>query len=301
MLPNFLVVGAAKAGTTSLHEYLNQHPDVFIPEKKECLFFSALEKFNGPDHDQELNRLAMHDIDSYEALFANARAARALGDISHDYLYYHDSAIPNIKRYLGDQVRIAIILRDPRERAYSHYMHHVKGGISPDSSFDRALELEGERIKRGWSWNWHYKRVGLYAAQVSAYIGAFSNCRVYLYDDLVRDACELMTDLYSFVGVDATFHPSIEIHNQGYDVRNRRMNRFLRRESQLKGRVRAALMAVGFSQTVLHRLKQRALLANKVTKERMSSESRRRLTEYFRPDIERLEGLIGRNLSGWYE
>jgi len=299
MRPTFLIVGAAKSGTTSLHEYLNQHPQVFIPKKKECLFFSGLKHFNGPDHDQELNQLITRDIVEYEALFKPAGTAQALGDVSHDYLYYFDDSITNIKRYLGDEVRIAMILRDPRDRAFSHYTHHVKGGISPDADFETALAREDERIAAGWSWNWHYTRVGMYSLQVEAYLNAFPNVQVYLYDDLVKDCNTLVANLFEFIGVAPGHDVDLSVHNRGYDIRNRQLNRFLKRESQIKDKVRSALIALGITPDALTRIKRRLLAVNTLEKSRMNQATRDLLTQRFAADVTRLSALIDRDLSGW--
>lgn len=301
MIPNFLVVGAAKCGTTSLHEYLNQHPQVFVPEKKECRFFSNLSHFKGPGHDQELNATITRSLAEYQALFEPVRDERAIGDISHDYLYYHDESIRNIKHHLDDGVRIIMVLRDPRERAYSHYMHHVKVGISPDRSFEKALDQEAARMAAGWSWNWHYTRTGLYYAQVKAYLDAFdpARVRIYLYDQLVRDTPGLMHDLFEFLEVPTDFQVEPEVHNQSTNVRSRGLSNFLRQESSTKERLRGVLSAVGLSDDTIHHLKQRFLSLNATGKIPMKPETRERLTGYFAEDTQRLEDLIQRDLSRW--
>ena len=300
-LPNFLVVGAAKCGTTSLHEYLNQHPEVFIPEKKECRFFSNLSHFNGPGHDQELNATSTRSLAEYQALSAPVREQRAIGDISHDYLYYHDESIRNIKQHLDGDVRIVMVLRDPRERAYSHYMHHVKVGISPDRSFEKALAEEQARIATGWSWNWHYTRAGFYHDQVQAYLGAFdpTRVRIYLYEELVKDTPGLMRDLFEFLEVPADFQVESEVHNQSTNVRSRGLSNFLRQESSVKERLRGMLSTVGLSDATIHNLKQRFLTLNATGKIPMKPETRERLTAFFAEDIQRLEDLIHRDLSRW--
>lgn len=301
MIPNFLVVGAAKCGTTSLHEYLNQHPRVFVPEKKECRFFSNLSHFDGPGHDQELNRTITRSLEEYQGLFEPVRDEQAIGDISHDYLYYHDESIRNIKKHLGEGVRIIIVLRDPRERAYSHYMHHVKVGISPDRNFERALIQEEKRIRENWSWNWHYTRAGLYHDQVKAYLEAFprDQVRIYLYDQLVKDTPGLMRDIFKFLGVDSDFDVTPEVHNQSTNVRSRGLSNFLRQESNVKERLRGMLSAVGLSDQRIHDLKKRFLNLNATGKKPMDPGTRQRLTGFFAEDLERLENLIQQDLSGW--
>ena len=114
MLPNFLIVGAAKSGTTSLYRYLQQHPDIFMSQKKEPKFFSSQFlkfPFVGPG-DQNMELSICKTFDKYESLFKYADNIKAVGEASADNLYYYTHAIPLIKKYLGN-VKILIILRNP--------------------------------------------------------------------------------------------------------------------------------------------------------------------------------------------
>ncbi len=299
MLPNFLVVGAAKCGTTSLFHYLNQHPQIFIPDKKECYFFSDLPLFTGPRNDQEINKAAIHSVAEYKVLFAPAEQSSLRGDVSHDYLYYHQRSIPNILKHLGSSIPIVIILRDPRARAFSHYKHHVKAGTTRDASFAQALAREQSRIEQGWSWNWHYVRVGLYAEQVEAFRRAFRRVRIYLFDDLCDDEAELIRDLYGFLGADTGFQPETRIENPGVSIRHSGLNRFLTNESYAKDIVKGLMRSVGLTREQISRLKHRTITINTGAKETLDDAHRSQLTALFEEDLSRLEHLIGRDLAAW--
>ncbi|NBC16502.1 MAG: sulfotransferase, partial [Bacteroidetes bacterium] len=124
--PTFLIVGAAKAGTTSLYRYLRQHPDVYMPASiKETFFFSRASVTEASGPGRRYGTQAVTSWSDYADLFADANAQPARGEACTAYLYFYDEAIPEIRKYLGAGVRIVIILRDPVERAYSNYMHHV--------------------------------------------------------------------------------------------------------------------------------------------------------------------------------
>jgi hypothetical protein len=113
--PNFLIVGAAKSGTTSLYNYLKQHPDIYMPKHKEPLFMTSEIYANLSEKDprRHLNDEAkVYTYEDYLRLFADAKNEQMLGEASATYLYYYDVAIPKIKRYLGDP-KIVIMLRDP--------------------------------------------------------------------------------------------------------------------------------------------------------------------------------------------
>jgi len=139
-LPNFLVVGVAKSGTTSLYHYLNQHPDIFIPSRKECRFFSSKPgNFKGPG--REFQNDTIKDIQGYRRLFLGCFNISARGDVSNDYLFYYTESIENIKRHIGEDAKIIIRLRNPIDRAYSNYLRHIREGWEA-LSFEDGLEAE---------------------------------------------------------------------------------------------------------------------------------------------------------------
>ena len=115
-LPNFLILGAVKSGTTSLFYYLNQHPDIFIPPRKEGRFFSQMPgNFEGPGADYQND--VIQTIGDYRKLYSGTENVTARGDISNDYLFYYQRSIENIKIYLGEGVKIIIVLRINHKRS----------------------------------------------------------------------------------------------------------------------------------------------------------------------------------------
>jgi hypothetical protein len=170
-LPNFLIVGAAKSGTSALHNYLNQHPDVFMPSYnteginiKEPQFFVK---------QMVMNRIhsGVWDWESYKDLFKQAQNYQAIGEASVFYLYYFEEAIKNIKQYLTNEVKIIIILRNPINRAFSAHQH-VSRSIKENLSFEDAISLEEKRLMNNETLTpmVMYKDMGLYCAMVNAYL-----------------------------------------------------------------------------------------------------------------------------------
>lgn len=211
-MPNFLIVGAAKSGTTSMYSYLNQHPHIFMPKWKELSFFS-MDPF-GPLH-------KVKKPEYYYRVFTKASNKFAVGEASTSYLY-DESAPRQIKKLLGT-IKIIIILRNPVEMAYSLYNHQVRREGETLITFEAALAAEESRRKNitfrkkcyGWHANYYYYHRGLYFEQVERYLDTFEkdNVLILLFDEIIRDAVAVAQKAYRFLGVDDTFVPVIKVHN----------------------------------------------------------------------------------------
>ena len=118
--PNFFIVGVAKAGTTSLSEWLKQHPQIYIPALKEPRYFAS-------DLVDPIVRNVVRTKEDYLALFVKARNHKARGEASTSYFTHWQQVPERIKRTIPD-ARIIILLRDPVERAYSSYLMLVRQG-----------------------------------------------------------------------------------------------------------------------------------------------------------------------------
>ena len=178
---DFLIVGAAKSGTTTLFETLSKHPRIFVPPGKECRYFSCMTgNYAGPGA-IAANRYTK-SLEEYQGLFKKAKPGQLCGDISNDYLYYHRNAVPKILEEKNAQIPIIIVLRNPIDRAYSHYLNHVRDGWEKES-FEDALNAEEERRAANWSWGWNYIASGLYAEQVKAYTDNFERVLVLLFEE----------------------------------------------------------------------------------------------------------------------
>jgi len=151
MLPNFLVIGTAKAGTTSLNQYLRQHPQIYMSPHKAPRFF-ALEgqplAFDGPGDRTRFTFVT--ERAQYEALFDGVSTERAVGEASPWYLYV-EQAPERIKHHVA-HARLIGVLRDPVQRAYSNFLHARSEGLEPLDDFAAAMDAESERIDRNWSY-----------------------------------------------------------------------------------------------------------------------------------------------------
>ena len=153
-LPDFIIPGAAKSGTTSLYQILNQHPDIFFPKsKKEPFYFS----FGGekPNYeDEQFNAIPVYQTDDYLNLYTEADDSQICGDASTSYLYLHEESIANMKKLYGDdlaEVKVIIILRNPVDRAFSHYTYLVRNGFE-NRPFEEAILPENIELWKKKRW-----------------------------------------------------------------------------------------------------------------------------------------------------
>jgi hypothetical protein len=298
-LPNFFLVGAAKAGTTAVHVYLYQHPEVYMSFLKEPKYLSiTANKFphNGPG-DKKVDDGIIKSREEYLNLFKDARDEKVIGESSADYLYFHDTVIPLIKT-ISPRAKILIMLRNPVDRAYSAYRHMIMDERE-DLSFEKALGSEDKRMRENYEFIWFYKDAGFYYEQVKHYIDSFGreNVMICLYDDFVVDSMAVMKDIYRFLDVEEGFTPDTDVkYNVGPTVRSESFEEFLvKYEHPVKRVLRPVLLnTIGkrYTEALVNYFIRRNTLS-------MKPKTRKILIELYRDDILKLEGLIDRDLSGW--
>jgi hypothetical protein len=296
--PNFLLVGAAKCGTTTLYHYLQQHPDILMSSPKEPKFFSgrATNPGKGPG-DVFAAQNAVDTFDDYCELFRKGINKRAVGEASVDTFFHFDQTIPAIQHYLGDP-RIIIILRNPVDRAYSAYNFLVRDGYET-LSFEDALISEEQRRQDEYRHMWRYREGGLYAHRVRAFQESFSRVQVVLFDDLKADPCSLMQSVYGFLEVDALFSPDTSHrYNVSGIPRWRFLNTLFVRPKRMHKAVRTIGGAILGADRWIH-LRDRIRLAILHKPARMAKETETALKRYYRNDILNLQDRIHRNLSNW--
>jgi hypothetical protein len=203
-MPNFFIVGAQKAGTTSLYHYLNQHPQVYMSPRKEPHFFEGMHsEFRRPGR----RSTPVSTLAEYQALFEVASDERAIGEASASYLY--SPRAPGLIKDSVPDARIIAILRNPADRAYSNFLYCVQVGREPLGNFAEALQAEEARTRDKWGPLWYYKQKGFYYAQVKRYFDTFGRDRVgvWLYEDLRNDTFGILGEVFRFLGIDERFVP----------------------------------------------------------------------------------------------
>ena len=307
-MPNFIIVGATKAGTTSLYHYLKQHPDVYMPAIKEPKFFKVEEgtipRENGPQGWREGAR-HVRTLEMYQGLFQNAQNERARGEASPQYLYFPDVP-PRIHKHVPDADIIAV-LRNPVDRAFSAFCHLIRDGNEIHTDFAAALQDEPERIRDGWSPLYHFRAQGFYYEQLRRYFDLFGAAKVhvYLYDDLQNDPAALTRNIFAALGVDETFTPNFETQHNISGVPEGKMrhqlHEIVRASSQSLIKVWSKKLLPKTARSKIRTRALKTLQSGNLEKPTCPPEIRAELIEAYRDDIGKLQGLIGRDLSHWLQ
>ncbi len=303
-MPNFFIVGAQKAGTTSLYHYLNQHPQVYMSPIKEPFFFDHEMDSKGEVVRREFGGHRQPprftNIEEYSALFEGVRGEKAIGEATPLYIYAPGTA-ERIERYVPGAKSIAL-LRNPADRAYSAFLYAVRIGVEPLTDFAQALREEPLRMRIGWHYVFHYRSRGLYYQQLKRFYEVFGRERlgVWLYEDIREDPASVAQSVFRFLEVDDTF---------ASDTSSRHNPAGVPASVSARAAIRATDKAVGVLRKVLAptsgilplAFKMRRVVQSRVLTEPppIDPELREGLLEGYKEDILRLQELIGRDLSTW--
>lgn len=292
-LPDFIMIGAAKAGTTAVHSYLAEHPDIFMSEVKETNYFAyALDAsgrlvYGTPG----LHRFPITSAGAYHNLFEKGGKAHARGEASPIYLECPQSAarihdaIPSARIICG--------LRNPVDRAYSDYLMYLRGA---GQAFDASRDLSPNAL---WTRpDSHWMRVSRYHDALARYYDRFPRERIHVFlsEDLKRKPREVVQDIYRFIGVDPAFVPDFATP---YNVGGLPASPVLERAFTSGAAVRHAVEP-WLPQRALKFLR-RLRASNMLQAPRLPQALRARLLEHFREDMARTSALTGIDLDHWLD
>lgn len=292
MLPNFFVVGAQKAGTTTLHNHLAEHPQIFLPAQKETKFFVADDRYDA-------------GIAHYEELYYGAQANEpAVGEVDPDYLYF-ESALDRMAEHIDlESVKFIFVLRNPVERAFSHYLMTYRRGLEP-LSFSEAVEREPLRIARGYSGKMHYSYVdrGYYLRQIERFLRRIDRKHMHfiLTEDLQNTPSTVLKDIFVFLGVDPDFVPTnVGVSYHGASVP--RSMTLLKRITGPSPEKRLVRLLLPWPR-LRHGLRQWLLEWNQTASRlpALSHGDRIRLIDLFAEENTHLAHFLQRDLSHWNE
>jgi hypothetical protein len=298
MLPNFLVVGAGRSGTTSLHHYLQQHPEIYVPGVKSPSYFYCHRLPQPKDrvHERVTRDYFVPDTATYESLFDGVQEETAIGEVSPAYL-----ASMRAIAHIADKiptVKIVIILRNPVERFYARYVARHRDGLEPLETVEALLEKERKKPFINDEAVGAYLSSGFCSHFIEAYLERFSREQLHLtfFDDLEANAPAYMRKLFEFLEVCPDFEPDLS-----------------KRENVSGGSIRNPFLRAIWTKSVMARVAIRPYvpkglrdfffrrIMRNIVSQPLDSRTRLELVRIYRSEIEKLQMLTGRDLTHWLQ
>jgi hypothetical protein len=297
MKPNFIIIGAPRAGTTSLYHYLRQHPQIVMSRVKETNYFAYLASQFETDHKiAPRSNWVVTSPAEYEALFDAKKDTKAIGEASPFYSYA--PGVPQqIKTHIPD-VKLILIVRNPIERAYSTYLKNRREGTET-RSFEDALAQEIQNPSKVVCSENYYIRAGMYFEHIIRYRNHFdkSQLKIVFQEDLQNTPLQVLEDIFGFLGVDTAFSPDVSVRfNEAMPplVVKKTSGRQLMKS--LTRRIREYLpQKLYFSLLNI----QYAVNKKVAVYPALPTSLRALLRDHYMQDVQNLQNLLERDLSHW--
>lgn len=286
MKVDFFIVGAPKSGTTSLYHYLSEHPQVEMSSQKEPDYFS-----DKAIHEQGMyyakNRV--DTLDKYESLFVQKESV-VYGEASVSYLFYENVA-EDIKKY-NPNAKIIIMLRDPIERAFSHYLMDYRLGLISDS-FENVL-AKISKHKNAHLFYQQYIEVSKYAKQIQRYLDFFKKENILFidYEDFKKNVSKTVDQVYNFLNISTEFVADINTKHNTFIMPKNKIIRLIYSFVFLR-KILIFLFPVYLVKNIS------VLLFKSDKKPELLKETRSLLSIIFNDDIKKMEEVLAKNYSKW--
>jgi len=291
--PNFIIIGAMKAATTSLYTYLKQHPDVFMTSIKEPKFFNNLNK-DSVFKLQGKGLVKIKTMEQYLNLFQKAINEIAIGEASPSYIFDKDCHIL-IKDNLP-RVKIIAILRQPVERAYSNFLHAKRADQEKESEFEKAFTEENKMLKKGIKTHYYLEK-GFYYKQLKRYYAVFpkEQIKIILFEDIIKSPVKITQEVFEFLNVDSSFIPNTSKKANVSGVPKGTLGWII-----MKLRKKNLMPNIEFSKIYPEFIVNLILNTIYSKPKKISNKLIKKLTkQYYIKDIKKLEKLINKDLSIW--
>jgi hypothetical protein len=292
--PNFLIIGAAKSGTSSLAKYLAGHPEIYIVPPQN--------RYSEPSYFAKEMPSGAQDWQEYLALFEPGKHSRIRGEKSVAYLYDPGCA-KFIRDALGQEVKLVAVLRNPVDMAYSNWGHQVRIGVEPET-FEAALHKEDERLHdqqcrkslKAYYGNMVYVDRARYAVQLERYLKYFEaeNLQIYLFEEFFVPGLPFYKHLLHYMGVSQDHHPDEKVRNPSGGVRSAWLRNAISDRHAWKEPLKMII-----PEELRHRAAKLASRLNRTQRPLppLNPATRKKLEAVFKPEVRRLEALMGRDLS----
>jgi len=293
--PNFIIAGFPKCGTTSLHHYLSEHPQIFMPSQKELHFFTyeILSKLKNGPKDGAVKKTQIQDSKKYLDFYRNVKNEIAVGDASPSYINYPNQFL-KIKEYLEDP-KFIIVLRDPINRAYSNYLH-LKREQRETLTFKEAVNRENKRIKDKYSDFWYYKFNSTYYDKILKAKETFKEVLIITSEELNENHEATMKKVYKFLDVDCDFitkRKSNRFNKGGYYKKNL-FTKIIFQPSKFKNLIKKFIKPTPSLKILLARVAS----VFRAKTEEIDEETVLYLTKHFKEEVKKLKSL-NINTSNW--
>lgn len=285
---NFICIGAQKAGTTTLADIISRHPDIYIPPVKETKYFLF-------DEDYKKGK------EFYDTYFNTCKNQKAIGEIDPDYLLFPFTA-RRIADTLGKDIRLIVILRNPADRAYSHYLMTKKKGLEP-FDFEKALEVEKDRKQNIKEQKiFAYLERGYYGKQLSEFLNVFPK-ENFLFltfeNDLIQNRAAAIQKVQQFLNVEVQSLDLTVHSNEAGEAVNETLRDLVRRPNFAKRLLKGLLPSKEFRKSIRKFFIRKNL--QKASAPKLDDATRKKIIEtYFKSDIQLTESITGLNLQMWY-
>lgn len=307
--PDFFLVGAAKAGTTALQQALDAHPDVYMSPLKEPNYFCTdidpdklrvdlKERLKADKIAEWIHagmpgskwRAYLRDQDLYAALFKPALPSQVTGEASVSYLY-STTAADNIAS-VKPEAKIIIVLRNPIERAWSHYVMEERLGMA-EYSFADAFKVASKTQQPMWGRDLMFLHAGLYSEQIKRYQNNFASSQLHIimYDDYRKQPQEVLRKLYLFLSVDPSKADLSVALKRSNEARTGVFDKAIPAGS-LKVKLRRLLKTLGVHSSLKNML-------TKPSDRKIGIEEKKILSAFYHDEIEELEKTLNLDLSHW--
>lgn len=285
--PNFICVGAQKAGTTTLYNILLQHPQIFLPEIKELHYFDWAKNFSKGD-------------EWYFNNFEKVKNEIAIGEITPNYMYI-DYVPKRIYDLLGKDIKLIFLLRNPVNRSFSQYLMMLKNG-NTDKSFKRCAKIDFIEEKNFFLNENQIITRSLYDEQIERYLKYFDKKNMFFIifeTEILKNKEKTMNRLCEFLDVD-NFQFNLDIQsNKSFHVKNKKINKAIKHDSIIKKISKAVL-----NDNIRFKIKNYIKQINRM--EKINYEEREKYRKIlnekiFSNSINNLEKIINKDLSFWHE
>ena len=309
-IPNFFVVGAPKCGTTSLYHYFYQHPEIYLSPIKEPVYFAKdivewnkkcrfsnpffkIERYLKKKKFSFVHIGYITKVGYYLELFREVKDEKAIGEMAVLNLF---SKVAAKEIYsFNPEARIIIILRNPIDRAFSHFLANLRDGKNSNKKFLETVIKDFER--KDSECKYYFLEMGFYYAQVKRYLDIFPEGKVMivLFNDFKKDTCRVLKELFEFLGVNPEVNIDVKIKkNESFPPKYPKLNKMAKD-------VRRGVRGLFYKKTPFFLKKIYNSLIMEREKPLLKPAERRYLLPFFKEDILKTQGLIGKDLSHWLQ